>query len=65
MSLTLKYDRQIVAIAKVHQATTIYSDDEDIEKVAAESDIPVIGLADIPVPDAKLQRELFLKSDET
>jgi hypothetical protein len=26
----IKYDRQIIAIAKVHRATAIYSDDDDI-----------------------------------
>jgi hypothetical protein len=33
----VKYDRQIVAIAKVCGATTIYSDDEDIEALGKDS----------------------------
>jgi predicted nucleic acid-binding protein len=39
----LKYDRQIVAIAKVVGATVIYSDDSDVRTIAAEVNIPVIG----------------------
>jgi predicted nucleic acid-binding protein len=51
----VKYDRQIVAIAKVIGATTIYSDDEDVRKMAGLADIPVSGLADLPVPDEARQ----------
>jgi predicted nucleic acid-binding protein len=52
----IKFDRQIVAIAKVHNATAIYSDDEDIGKIAARAKIKVIGLSDLPLPpeDAQL-----------
>jgi hypothetical protein len=34
----VKYDRQIVAIAKVHGATTIYSDDGDIKTLGTSPD---------------------------
>jgi hypothetical protein len=47
----LKYDRQIVAIAKVYGATNIYSDDSDIRTMASKEGIKVIGLADLPVPN--------------
>jgi predicted nucleic acid-binding protein len=52
----IKFDRQIVAIAKVCNATVIYSDDEDVAKIAARARIKVIGLADLPLPpeDAQL-----------
>ena len=30
----LKFDRQIIAIARVHNQTAIYSDDDDIAKLA-------------------------------
>jgi hypothetical protein len=52
----IKFDRQIVAIAKVCRATVIYSDDEDVGKIAARARIKVIGLADLPLPpeDAQL-----------
>jgi predicted nucleic acid-binding protein len=56
----VKFDRQIVAIAKVHNATTIYSDDEDIRKIAARSKIKVEGLADLPLPPEDAQLGLAL-----
>lgn len=55
----IKYDRQIVAIAKVHRATTIYSDDSDIRSIATAEDIPVIGLAELPLPEESRQGDLF------
>jgi hypothetical protein len=51
----LKYDRQIVAIAKVCGATTIYSDDRDIRSLSKRSGIEVIGLADLPLPEQSRQ----------
>jgi len=58
----LKYDRQIVAIAKVLQATHIYSDDRDIRAIASRAHIPVIGLADLPIPAQDAQWNLNLES---
>ena len=55
----IKYDRQIVAVAKVARATTIYSDDADIRSIAAAEDIPVVGLAELPLPDEARQPDLF------
>jgi predicted nucleic acid-binding protein len=46
----IKYDRQIVAIAKVRRVTAIYSDDRDIAALAKQAKIPVIKLADLPLP---------------
>jgi hypothetical protein len=46
----VKFDRQIVAIAKVARVTMIYSDDADVRALAAAEDIPVIGLAELPLP---------------
>jgi len=56
----VKYDRQIVAIAKVAGATTIYSDDGDVATLAKAAKINVVGLADLPLPpeDAQLKMEL-------
>lgn len=56
----IKYDRQIVAIARVNQASTIYSDDRDIRSIAAQADISVIGLADLQLPPEAAQHELPL-----
>jgi predicted nucleic acid-binding protein len=58
----IKYDRQIVAIAKVVRATAIYSDDRDIRAIAQTEDIPVIGLADLPLPEQTRQGVLPLES---
>lgn len=55
----VKYDRQIVAIAKVHGATTIYSSDEDIATLGKRAKIDVIGLAALPLPPEKAQLELL------
>lgn len=57
----IKYDRQIVAIAKVCGVEAIYSDDRDVAEIAKKESIQVIGLADLPVPQAKLQGELQLE----
>ena len=56
----IKYDRQIVAIAKVSNADTIYSDDGDIAGIAAATNIKVIGLADLPLPPESAQHEMEL-----
>ena len=49
----VKYDRQIVAIAKVEGASTIYSDDEDIKKYATAIGIEVKGVESFPLPPPK------------
>jgi hypothetical protein len=55
----VKYDRQIIAIAKVHGATTIYSDDGDIETLGKRAKINVVSLADLPLPPQKAQLDLL------
>ena len=49
----LRYDRQIVAIAKVRRVTAIYSDDGGVATLAKKLEIPVIGIADLPLPPEK------------
>lgn len=49
----VKFDRQIVAISRVEGVHTIYSDDGDIKKYAAEVGIKVIGVVDLPLPPPK------------
>jgi hypothetical protein len=51
----VKYDRQIVAIAKVHGATTIYPDDRDIKTLGIRAKINVVSLAELPLPAQKAQ----------
>lgn len=64
----IKYDRQIVAIAKVLGATTIYSDDRDVQVLAKRAKIDVIGLAALPLPPHEAQMDfheaMTTKSDE-
>ncbi len=49
----IKFDRQIVAIAKVENAEVIYSDDEDVRKFAKNYGIRVIGVSELPPPPPK------------
>lgn len=60
----VKYDRQIVAIAKVVQARAIYSDDEDVEKLGRAANIPVISIAALPLPPQDAQGTLQLEPSE-
>ena len=49
----VKVDRQIVAIAKLHQAHTIYSDDSDVRSIAEDLGIKVISCWELDVPPSK------------
>lgn len=49
----VKYDRQIVGIAKVLNASTIYSEDDDLRKLAIANRIAAKGVADCPLPYQK------------
>jgi len=55
----VKYDRQIVAIAKVSGATTIYSDDDDIAALGKEAKINVVKIKDLPLPPEDAQLKMF------
>jgi predicted nucleic acid-binding protein len=57
----VKFDRQIVAIAKVHGATEIYSDDAGIAALGERAKIKVIQLADLPLPSEKAQLDFQLE----
>jgi len=46
----IKFDRQIVAIAKVERASCIYSEDPDISSIGAREGVPVYGVSDIVLP---------------
>jgi hypothetical protein len=46
----VKFDWQIVAIAKAQNVSTIYSEDPDIKKLAALVGITVKSVADLPLP---------------
>jgi predicted nucleic acid-binding protein len=49
----LRFDRQIVAIAKINGAKRIYSDDEDVVRFATRLGIEVICTWQLPLPAAK------------
>jgi hypothetical protein len=49
----VKFDRQIVAIAKVNRAHTIYSDDADVRKFATKAGIKAVPTWDLPIPPSK------------
>ena len=60
----LKYDRQIVAIAKVCNATALYSEDDDIHTLAGRFQIPAFRIRDLTVPPADQQTDLLLDRPE-
>jgi hypothetical protein len=61
----IKFDRQILAIAKVEGASTIYSDDGDIVRFSKNAGIRVVRLCDLPLPPEDAQGSLPLdKTDE-
>lgn len=55
----VKFDRQIVAIAKVHGAKTIYTCDEGLTSIARAEGLQVLHVADLPVPPIKDQHDMF------
>lgn len=54
----VKFDRQIVAVAKVHSAKLIVSDDDGVHKAAARLGIDVTSVDDLPFPDSERQAPL-------
>lgn len=56
----IKYDRQIIAIAKVNGVETIYSDDIGLAKCAKRNGISVIRTSELPLADKPGQFELPL-----
>jgi predicted nucleic acid-binding protein len=62
----IKFDRQIVAIAKVAGATAIYSDDGELIAFAEANGIKCIRVVDLPIPESARQHQLPLTPpDET
>lgn len=60
----LKFDRQIIAIARVAGADTVYSDDQGVQRLGKRLDIVVKGVADLPRDPDDDQGELFDELDE-
>jgi predicted nucleic acid-binding protein len=61
----VKFDRQIVAVAKVNGCKRIYSDDEDVIKFGEKAGLEVISTWKLPLPVAKQTKMDFetLSSD--
>ena len=58
----VKFDRQIAAIARVVQASSIYTDDDNLAATARLLNIPVAGLADLELPPKTAQGVLPLET---
>ncbi len=56
----VKFDRQIVAIARVLGASTIYTNDGQLAQHAKAVGVEAIGLADLPEPPVAPQLEMPL-----
>lgn len=62
----IKYDRQIVGIARRYQASTIYTDDRGLRNTAKRIGMPTIGLAELRLPPTKAQVEMhFLPHEQS
>lgn len=57
----IKYDRQIVAIAKTFNVTAIYSDDKTLLALARAHSMTCHGLTDLPLPPEEPQIPLAFK----
>jgi len=53
----VKYDRQIVAIGKVHSVTAVYSDDRGVRSFGNGQGLRVIGVGELPIPNAAAQKD--------
>ena len=60
----IKFDRQIVAIAKVEGATAVYADDGNVIAYAREAGMEGYLLADLPEPPEDPQHALPLGSTD-
>jgi predicted nucleic acid-binding protein len=55
----VKFDRQIVAIAKVNGASVLYSDDGHVRTFGERAGLTVIGTPQLPLPQKQAQGEMF------
>lgn len=60
----VKFDRQIVAIAKSEGAKIIYSDDDNLASFAQKAGLTVIGSPNLPLPPVDPQGALFSGDEE-
>jgi hypothetical protein len=60
----VKYDRQIMAIARVRRATAIYTDDKNLKALAISLGVAAISISDLPLPPEKAQQELPFRPEQ-
>ena len=60
----LKFDRQIVAIAKVNGATTIYASDSDLATFATNNGLEAIKLEELELPEKDRQMDFLAWPDK-
>ena len=60
----IKFDHQIVAIAKVHKETTIYSNDQGLHKIATKAKLNPYALYDLDIPPEDTQQKLEFSDAE-
>lgn len=58
----VKFDRQIIAIAKAESAKVIYSDDRGVRHVGEMAGLTVIKTADLPLPPVDPQGSLLIET---
>jgi predicted nucleic acid-binding protein len=57
----VKFDRQIVAIAKSRNARMVVSNDDSLRRVALSVGLSVSKIEELPIPDSARQHQLFKK----
>lgn len=60
----IKFDRQIVAIAKAEGAHTVYSDDEDVYNYAQRAGLKCVRTADLELPPENPQISMDLPASD-
>jgi hypothetical protein len=58
----VKFDHQIVAIAKVNNATALYSDDEGLSNFASQCGLSVVRLRELELPPKEAQLNFGLRT---
>lgn len=60
----IKFDRQIIAIAKVRQASRLFTDDNPLAELARANGIAAVMTWEIPLPQEDPQTKLFPNGKE-
>ncbi|MYN38285.1 hypothetical protein GTP55_02760 [Duganella sp. FT109W] len=58
--ILIKFDHQIVAIAKCNRVTTIYSEDAGLRRFAERLGMKALSIEDLPENPASAQQKLDL-----